>query len=74
LTGSNVRKVTGFERNREALSRGKALKGKPHERFWHETRPEGSGGSKPARGWETLEPEVVGRGKPEKIELPEFKR
>jgi hypothetical protein len=43
-------KVTGFERNREALSREKALKGKTQERFRHETRLEGSGGSKPARG------------------------
>jgi hypothetical protein len=50
LTGSNVMKVTGFERNREALSREKALKGETQERFRHETRLEGSGGSKPARG------------------------
>lgn len=39
---------------------GKALEGKPHERYRHETRPEGAGRSKPARGRETLESEGVG--------------
>jgi len=39
---------------------GKALEGKPHERYRHETGPEGAGGRKPARGRETLESEGVG--------------
>jgi hypothetical protein len=30
--------------------RSKALKGKPHERIWHETRPAGSGRIKASRG------------------------
>jgi hypothetical protein len=60
----NVMKVTDSEKN-EGFARGKGPVGEPHERYRHETRPEGSGGRKLARGWETLKPEGVGRGKPE---------
>jgi hypothetical protein len=44
--------------------RRKALKGEPHERIWHETRPAGSGRIKASRGRENLKAQAVGRGKP----------
>jgi hypothetical protein len=67
----NVTKVTGLERDKGSV-RGKGPEGEPHERYRHETRPEGSGGRKPARGWETLKPEGVGRGNPEVTGPPEL--
>jgi hypothetical protein len=48
--------------------RRKALKGEPHERIWHETRPAGSGRFKASRGRENLKALAVGRGKPEPID------
>jgi len=51
--------------------RGKGPGGKkPHERYRHEKRLEGSGRRKPSGGCETLETEGVGCGKPEGTGLP----
>jgi hypothetical protein len=44
--------------------RSKALKGEPHERIRHETRPAGSGRIKASGGCENLKAQVVGFGKP----------
>jgi len=71
---ANAMKGTDVRKGEKALRGGKALKGKPHERYRHETRPEGSGGRKPSGGWETLETEGVGRGKPEDTGLLELMR
>jgi hypothetical protein len=40
--------------------RSKALKGEPHERIRHETRPAGSGRIKAPGGCENLEAQVIG--------------
>jgi hypothetical protein len=40
--------------------RNKALKGKPHERIWHDTRPAGSGRTKAPRGRENLKAQAIG--------------
>jgi hypothetical protein len=67
---ANVTEGTGLERDRKALRGGKALEGKAHERYRHETRPDGPGRSKPSGGCETLKTEGVGLGKPEGTGLP----
>lgn len=46
--GTRVERHDGY-RGRETLWRPKA-----YGWMWHETRPRGSGGTKPLRGWETL--------------------
>jgi hypothetical protein len=40
--------------------RNKALKGEPHERIWHETRPAGSGRTKAPGGRENLKAQAIG--------------
>jgi hypothetical protein len=40
--------------------RSKALKGEPHERIWHETRPAGSGRTKAPGGRENLKAQAIG--------------
>jgi hypothetical protein len=59
-----------FPKGDKGSVRGKSPGGKTHERHRHETRPEGTGRSKPARGCETLKSEGVGAGNPEVTGLP----
>jgi hypothetical protein len=49
---------------------GKALEEKPQGRYRYETRPDGFGRRKPLGGWETLEGERTGLGKPGWSGLP----
>jgi hypothetical protein len=45
----NVERVSPGDEPGRVSKEGNTLKGKPHERQWHETRPRGTAGIKPSR-------------------------
>jgi len=62
---SQVQWQEGLDSERSTDScEGKPLKGEPQGRKGHETRPCGQLRSKPLRGWESLQAERTGWGKP----------